>query len=319
MPGGKCPADLVTDPHELIIIGAGPAGITAAVYAARKRLRTIVLTKDVGGQAAISWSIENYPGYKFISGPDLSKRLEEHLKSFDFCLHLQKELEVKKVREYDDLFQVQTDKGNYAAKTVIIATGAKYKKLGVPGEKKFEGKGVSYCATCDAPLFSGKKVAVIGGGNSALEATLQLTSIAEEILLVTKNPEMKGEEILVEKVKESEKVRLVHNALTKKIKGDKFVKSIVVDVDGKQKSFDVQGVFVEIGQEPVKIPVNTKKELETNEWNEIVVDEHCATSVPGLFAAVDVTSVPEKQIVVAAGQGCIAALSAARLLTKEKE
>ncbi|NYT00904.1 MAG: NAD(P)-binding domain-containing protein, partial [Methanocellales archaeon] len=167
--------------YDLIIAGAGPAGITAAVYAARKKMKTLVITKNIGGYAASSASVENYIGYQFISGAELAKKFEEHLKSFD--VEITENTEVVCVRKLDNHFNVETAKEDYKCLTAIVATGRKPKLLDVPGEVKFKNRGVTYCATCDAPLFTGKDVAVIGGGNSAMDATIQLISIANNIYL----------------------------------------------------------------------------------------------------------------------------------------
>jgi alkyl hydroperoxide reductase subunit F len=298
--------------YDLIIAGAGPAGITAAVYAARKKMKTLVITKNIGGYAASSAAVENYIGYQFLSGPELAKKFEEHLKSFD--VEIKENTEVLCIRKLDNHFKVETDKGEYGCLTAIVATGRKPRLLGVPGEVAFKNRGVTYCATCDAPLFAGKDVAVIGGGNSAMDATIQLMSIANKIYLININNNLAGDEIMIEKIKKSDKVEILNNTKAKEIMGDKFVNSIKLQVNKSvERILDVQGVFIEIGSMPVKGPgcgVNT------NEEDEIIVNERCETDVPGLFAAGDVTDVPEKQIIVAAGQGAIASLSAFKYLSK---
>ena len=168
--------------HDLIIIGAGPAGITASVYAARKKMDPLVITKDIGGQAAWSGDIENYTGYQFITGPQLAQKFEEHMRQYNISLRENEGvLEVKKIKE---TVSVKTDKGSYEARTAIIASGKKSRELNVPGEKEFKNKGLTYCATCDGPLFAGKDVAVIGGGNSALDAALQLIKIASKVYII---------------------------------------------------------------------------------------------------------------------------------------
>lgn len=300
--------------YDLIIAGAGPAGITAAVYAARKKMKTLVITKNIGGYAASSGAVENYIGYQFLSGPELAKKFEEHLKSFD--VEIKENTEVLCVRKLDNNFRVETDKGEYECLTAIVATGRKPRLLGVPGEVAFKNRGVTYCATCDAPLFAGKDVAVIGGGNSAMDATIQLMSIANKIYLININNNLAGDEIMIEKIKKSDKVEILNNTKAKEIMGDKFVNNIKLQVNKSiERILDVQGVFIEIGSMPVKGPgcgVNT------NEKDEIIVNERCETDVPGLFAAGDVTDVPEKQIIVAAGQGAIASLSAFKYLSKKR-
>ena len=181
---------------ELIIIGAGPAGITASVYAARKKMNFILITKDVGGQAAWSADVENYPGYQFISGPDLTSKFEEHMRQYN--IDLREGEEVVELTRDDGVFLANTNKDTYRAKTVIIASGKKARQLGVPGEVEFKNRGVAYCATCDGPLFAGKNVAVVGGGNSALDATLQLTKIAKQVYLINITPTLAGDQVMQE-------------------------------------------------------------------------------------------------------------------------
>ena len=168
--------------YDLIIIGAGPAGITASVYTARRRMNLLVITKDIGGQAALSGDVENYTGYQFITGPELAAKFEEHMRKFDIAV--KENEEVVELKRIDDKILVKTNKGSYEAKTAIIASGKRSRELNVPGEREFKNKGLTYCATCDAPLFSGKVVAIIGGGNSALDAALQLIKIAKHAYII---------------------------------------------------------------------------------------------------------------------------------------
>jgi NADH-dependent peroxiredoxin subunit F len=300
--------------YDLIIVGAGPAGITAAVYAARKRLRTLVLTGDIGGQAAWSSDIQNYTGFQFITGPELAQRFNEHLKSFDIKV-LEGQL-VECIKKEADTFNVKTKEGEYAAHTVVIATGRKPKRLGCPGETEYKNQGVTYCATCDAPLYSGKDVAVIGGGNSALDAALQLEKIAKKIYLIDISDRIIGDPIMLEKARESEKIQIMTNTEVREILGGKFVSGIRILIEKKQENIlPVEGVFVEIGSTPVKEPAC---EAKLDIHGQIIVDERCQTSLPGLYAAGDVTNVPEKQIIVAAGQGCTAAIQAFKYLIKNR-
>lgn len=299
--------------YDLIIIGAGPAGITAAVYAARKRLSLLVITRDIGGQAAWSGDIENYTGYQFITGPDLSAKFEEHMRKYGIAVAENEEaLEITKKA---DLISVRTDKKSYEAKTIIIASGKKSKELGVPGEKEFKNRGLTYCATCDGPLFSGKAVAVIGGGNSALDAALQLIKIAKQVYLVNVAPALGGDEIMREKVVQSKLVKVLNSARVTAIIGDKFVTGLKVIRDKKEEALDAQGIFVEIGLTPNS---HFARGIEINQSGEIKVNYHNETNVPGIFAAGDVTDVPEKQIIIAAGEGSKAALSAFRYLAQHK-
>jgi len=303
--------------YDLTIIGAGPAGITAAVYAARKKLNTLVITKNIGGWAATSSEVGNYPSYQFISGPELAKKFEEHLKSFD--LDLREGEEAISVEKINNIFKVKTKKQEYESKTVIIANGRTPRELNIPGEKEFKNKGITYCATCDAPLFAGKDVAVIGGGNSALDAVIQLMKIAKKIYLINLTDKFIGELVRLDKARNSEKVEILENTETKEIIGDKFVSQMKALKEGKEKILDVQGVFIEIGSVPTIIDVKTQDgNLKLNKGNEITVDQYCKTNIPGLFAAGDVTDVPYKQIIIAAGQGSIATLSAFDYLSKIK-
>jgi len=296
----------------LIILGAGPAGITAAIYAARKKIDFIVLATNIGGQVVLTSEIENYTGFQYITGEELSAKFREHLEKFGFQLIVE---EAQKVEREGDNFIVKTDVETYLGKTVIVATGRIPRELKVPGEAEFKNRGVAYCATCDAPLFEGLDVAVVGGGNSGLEAVVQLTKIAKSIRLIEVSPQLKADAVLIEKAEASGKVDFLTSTRILEIVGDRTVTGIRVQRDGKESSLPVQGVFVEIGSTPNSGIVDF---VEKNQWEEIMVNSKCETSVPGLFAAGDVTDAPEKQIVVAAGEGCKAALSAFRYLTQRR-
>jgi alkyl hydroperoxide reductase subunit F len=299
--------------YDLIVIGAGPAGITASVYAARKKMNFLVITKDIGGQTAWSGDIENYTGYQFITGPELAKKFEEHMRQYNITV---KENEgVLEIKKKDDVISVITEKDTYEARTVIIASGKKSRELNVPGEKEFKNKGLTYCATCDAPLFSGKDVAVIGGGNSGLDAALQLIRIARYVYLINISSQLTGDPIMQEEVYKSKAVRVINNARVSAIMGDKFVRGISIRVGDKEETLAVGGVFVEIGLTPNSEFV---KDVEKNELGEIRVNSRNETNVPGIFAAGDVTDVPEKQIIIAAGEGSKAALSAFRYLVQHR-
>jgi alkyl hydroperoxide reductase subunit F len=300
--------------YDLIIIGGGPAGMTAAVYAARKRLNTLLLSKDIGGQVNWALDVENYMGYQFIEGAELIHKFEKQVEQFPIDLKVGEV--VSKLLRKDSVFEVRTDSGaTYEAKAVIIATGKRPRQLNVPGEEKFKGKGVTYCATCDGPLFSGMKVAVIGGGNSALEAADDMVKIAEHVYLVSLTP-LTSDPILIDRVKAAKNLTMLleHEVLV--ITGDKFVDGVRVrDLKSKEeKELKVRGVFVEIGLIP-----NSELSRGVSAQNQIgELEVNCAdeTDVPGLFAAGDVTNVPEKQIVIAAGEGAKAALRAHRYLQR---
>ncbi|MDD2751847.1 MAG: FAD-dependent oxidoreductase [Candidatus Omnitrophica bacterium] len=299
--------------YDLIIIGAGPAGITASVYAARKKMNLLVLTGDIGGQTAWSGDIENYTGYQFITGPDLAAKFEEHMKKFSIALkENQRVTGLKKIQEK---IIVETNQESFEAKTVIVASGKRSKELNVPGEAEFKNKGLTYCATCDGPLFSGKEVAVIGGGNSALDAAISLMRIAKKVYLINITPQLNGDPVMQEQISSSTNVTVFNNAQVKQITGEKFVNSIIIKREGREESLPVSGVFVEIGLLPNS---DFAAELSRNEFGEIKVNSRNETNIPGIFAAGDVTDVPEKQIVVAAGEGAKAALSAFRYLIQHK-
>jgi alkyl hydroperoxide reductase subunit F len=299
--------------YDLIIVGAGPAGITAAVYAARKRLNFLVITLDVGGQAAWSGDIENYTGYQFITGPDLTAKFEEHMRRYNTTV--MEEQEVEELKKYGDLIKVTTNKGSYESKTVIIASGKLSKELTVPGEKEFKHKGLTYCATCDGPLFAGKDVAVVGGGNSALDAALQMIRIAKRVYVINNTSALGGDAIMREKLEKSEIAAIINNAKVTAIVGDKMATGIRINRQGKDELISVEGIFVEIGLIP-----NSKfaKDLEKNSYGEIKINTHNETNLPGVFAAGDVTDVPEKQIVIAAGEGSKAALAAFKYLNQKR-
>ena len=300
--------------YELIILGAGPAGMTAAVYAARKRLNTLLLSKDVGGQVLWTTGVENYMGYQFIEGAELIKKFEEQVKQFPVEQKVNQE--ISSVTKTDNGFEVTTDKGeSYQAKAVIIATGKRPRQLNVPGEEKLKGKGVTYCSICDGPLFSGEKVAVIGGGNSALEAADDMVKMAEHVYLVSLTP-LTGDQILIDKVTEASNVSIFLEHEVLEIEGGDFVEGIRIRnmKSGEEKRLEVAGIFVEIGLLPNSEFARGLATL--NKPGEIEVNITCETGIPGLYAAGDVTNAPEKQIVVAAGEGAKAALQAHRYLQR---
>jgi NADH-dependent peroxiredoxin subunit F len=299
--------------YDLIIIGAGPAGITAGVYSARKKLDVLVISKDIGGQAAWSGDIENYTGYQFISGPELAAKFEEHMRKFE--LKLKEQEAVTDVSRSADKIVVRTERGEYAASSVVIASGKRTRELGVAGEKEFKNKGISYCATCDAPLFTAKIVAVIGGGNSALDAAIQLTRIAKQVYIINIASDLTADAIMQEQVLASPLVTVLNNTQVSAVLGDKMVKSIQIRREGKNEILPVEGVFVEIGLIPNSEFART---VDKNQSGEIKVNCYNETNVEGVFAAGDVTDVPEKQIIIAAGEGAKAALSVFRYLVRHR-
>lgn len=299
--------------YDVIIIGAGPAGITASVYAARKRMKACVITLDIGGQAAWSGDIENYTGYQFISGPELAAKFEEHLRKYEVLL---KEGErVTGIKEVPQAIEVTTDKGSYQSRTVIIASGKRSRELRVPGEKEFKNRGLTYCATCDGPLFSGKTVAVVGGGNSALDAVLQLVRIAQKVYVINSTSQLGGDPVMRENVQADSRVTIFNSAQVSEVLGDKMVRGIKILRNSGTEELPVEGVFVEIGLLPNS---EFAPGIQKNEHGEIKVDCSNRTNIPGIFAAGDVTDVSEKQIIIAAGEGAKAALAAFRFLVSQR-
>lgn len=299
---------------DLIIIGASAAGISAGIYAARRKLDFKIIATDIGGEVATSGEIMNYPGFVKTDGLELSDKFKKHIDSYK--PDMETDVRVEKVEKDNNHFVIKGKKTGkpveYVAKTVILATGVRPRGLDIPGEKEFRGKGVTYCTVCDGPLFARKTVATVGGGNSALESALMLSKIAKEVNLLTINSEMKGEEVLIEKVKEASNINIIPNAFATKVSGEVFVKKL--EYTNKEKtenhSLDVDGIFVHIGN----IPNSTMVDVEKNNFGEVVTNKLGETSVPGLFAAGDVTDILYKQIAISTGQGVIAALTAINYL-----
>lgn len=288
--------------------------MTAAVYAARKKLNVVLISYDIGGQVLWTAGIENYMGYQFIEGSELMQKFEEQVKQFP--LDIKTGGRVSNLSRIDGGFEVRTDKGeSYQAKAAIIATGKRPRQLNVSGEQKLRGRGVTYCAICDGPLFAGENVAVIGGGNSALEAAEDMVKIAEHIYLVSLTP-LTGDQILIDKVKNANNLTMFLEHEVLEIKGESRVEGIRIrDLKSKQeRELDVSGIFIEIGLIPNSEPF--KGIVRLNRLGEIEVNCANETGVLGLFAAGDVTNVPEKQIVVAAGEGAKAALQAHHYLQR---
>lgn len=298
--------------YDLIIIGGGPAGIAAGIYAARKKLKTLLITKEWGGQITKANEIENWPGAKKISGMDLIKQMTEHLKAF--------EIEIKEGREVIDLdkkgdnFTLRDNDQQYEAKAVIIATGKVPRSLNIPGEEEFKGKGVSICSTCDAPIFKNKDVAVVGGGNAGFAVAMDLIKYAKKIYLLEFLEELKGDPITKEKLEQSKKVEFHTNAAIKEIKGKKFVESLIYEdrETSKDNEIKVDGVFISVGM--MAKAGFAEKLVGLNQIGEIVIDKDNYTKTPGLFAAGDITDIKYEQIVIAAGEGAKAALAAADYL-----
>jgi thioredoxin reductase (NADPH) len=300
--------------YDVIIVGGGPAGLTAGIYAARRNLKTLIITMTVGGQVLLPEKICNYPGFLNVSGMNFIKRVQKQAEKAGAQIILD---EVKEILPHDKEYLVKTQTKEFLAKAVILAFGKKPRKLNVPEEEKFIGKGVSYCATCDAILFKNKTVAVVGGGNSALDAALLLSKYAKKVYLIHRRDEFRGFESFVDEVRKRKNVEFLLSSIVVEIKGENLVKSILVkDLRTEEtREIDVDGVFVEIGYDVD--PSFVKDLVKLDEYNQIVVNQKCQTFYPdkdeirpGIFAAGDVTSNIFKQIVVAAGDGAKAALAA---------
>lgn len=296
------------EPFDVLVIGGGPAGASAAIYAARKGIRTGIVADRFGGQVNETLSIENYIGIKNTEGSKLAADLEGHVRDYDVDIMVP--AKVKNVTK-EDLIHVELENGGLLkSKTLIIATGARWRNIGVPGEEEYKNKGVAYCPHCDGPLFKDKHVAVIGGGNSGIEAAIDLAGIASKVTVLEFLPELKADKILREKVYSLTNVDVLTNVETKEITGDKRVNGIsYTNRDtGDKNHIHLDGVFVQIGLVP-----NTEwvaDLVERNQRGEILVDKAGATNVPGIFAAGDCTDSLYKQIVVSMGAGASAALSA---------
>lgn len=291
---------------ELIIIGAGPAGLTAGIYAGRRELKTLILEEKIpGGAAADSPLIENYPGFRSISGRELVNRMLEQCKSFGAEIHELEAVNELYLTQQEKI--VKTAKNEYGAKAVIIATGSHHRELGVPGEKEFRGRGVSYCATCDGPFFKGRRVAVVGGGNTAAVSALFLADIASEVSLIHRRDRLRAEEAIFREL-QRKGVKFYWNSVVKQIRGEKLVKGIAIQdlKTGETRELEVEGVFINIGEEP-NSQIAKNAGVAVDERGYIIVDSRQRTNIPGVYAAGDVTNCPIKQIGTAVGQGIIAA------------
>jgi thioredoxin reductase (NADPH) len=295
---------------ELIIIGAGPAGLAAGIYGARSGLKTLIIDEKLaGGTAADAPVLENYPGFIQINGGELAQKMTDHCKKAGAIIH-----EIENVTALDlsgEMKIVKTNRGNYEAAAIIVATGSHYREIGIKGEKEFRGKGVSYCGVCDGPFFKGKRVLVIGGGNSAVITALYLSGIAAEVVLIHRRDAFRAEEALVKDLTSKENVQVLLNTEAQEISGEKFVTKVVL-YDNKVKSTKeivVDAVFVQIGETP-NSQIASEAGLEVNDHGYIKTDVFQRTSTSGVFAAGDVTSHPAKQVGTAVGQGITAALEA---------
>ena len=298
--------------YDIIIIGSGPAGMTAGIYAARREMKTLIVGKELGGQVALASEIENYPGFKTIGALDLVYKMKEQVETLGVEI---KGAEVKEIKKQEDgTFELMTEKENLKAKTVLIAMGLSPRRLEIKGETEFNGKGVSYCANCDGPLFKDKVVAVVGGGNSALDAAEMLSKIAKEVYLVHRRDEYRAFEALIREVEERENIHELKNSEISEIKGKEKVEKITIhnNKEKTNKDIEVDGVFIEVGRIAHTDFLDELVDREKN--SQIIVDSSCKTKTPGLFAGGDVVNSEYKQITVAIGSATTAALSAYQYL-----
>ena len=301
------------DAFDVLVVGGGPAGAAAAIYAARKGIRTGVAAERFGGQVLDTLAIENFISVQYTEGPKLGVALEQHVREYDVdVMNLQRATALVPASEPGGLIEVQLENGaSLRSRSVILSTGARWRQMGVPGEEQYRNKGVAYCPHCDGPLFKGKRVAVIGGGNSGVEAAIDLAGIVEHVTLIEFDTRMRADEVLQRKLRSLGNVDILLNAQTTEVLGDGQRVTGLVYRDrssGESQTVELAGIFVQIGLLP-----NTewlKGTVELSPRGEIVIDERGATSVPGVFAAGDATTVPYKQIVIAMGAGSTAALSA---------
>jgi len=303
--------------YDLMIIGGGPAGLCASVYSARKQLKTLLISGDIGGQINTTWGVENYLGYQFIEGPELISKFQTQVNQFPIDQKIGQK--VSQLKEIKGGFEAVTETGDlYQARAVIFATGKKPRILGVPGEKELTGRGVTYCAICDGPIFSGQRVVVVGGGNSAVEAVLDMVKIAEHVDLVSLTS-LTADPVLVGQLSDIKNLDIFIEYQAVRIEGKDLVEGMLIKdlKSGVEKRLDVTGIFVEIGLVPNSGSI--KGLVPLNNLGEVPVSCFSETIVPGLYAAGDVTDVPEKQIIIAAGEGAKAALQAHRYLQRLEE
>jgi alkyl hydroperoxide reductase subunit F len=298
--------------YDVLIVGAGPAGLTAGVYCARKMLNTIIISENIGGQALESWAIENYMGYRMITGEDLMKKFEEQVRTLNMRLELDRIVSISK---NDDVFTIRTISENtLKSKTLILAQGNRPKKLGVANEEQYLGRGLSICSTCDGPLYKGKRIAIVGGGNSAIQTAVEMSDIAQSARLIVRS-NIRADPVYVRMLESKKNIAIQLNSQITALHGNKFLNAITIrNESGEEQKIDIDGVFVEIGWLPNTDILDGFVAL--NDKKEIIVDVNCHTSMAGVFAAGDVTSIKGKQIIIASGEGAKAALEAHEYLLK---
>lgn len=296
--------------YDVLVIGGGPAGLNAALYSKRKGSKVGIISKDLGGAVVDTSSVENYLGYKFLTGVELAEKFKEHVRELNVPIDEYSTVESIRLSEDKKIKELVLPDGSiYKTKTVIIATGSKPRKLGIPSESKFAGKGVSYCAICDGPFFTDEDVIVAGGGNSAVEAAIDLSKVASKVTIVHRS-QLRADQIIIDQLKKIKNIEIRLNTEIKEILGDKFMTGLkVLDKSNNEElTIEAGGIFIEIGYMPNSNPF--KDLLELNERLEIIVDRVGKTNIEGIYAAGDVTDTPYKQIIISASEGAKCALAA---------
>jgi thioredoxin reductase (NADPH) len=300
--------------YDLAIVGGGPAGLSAAIYAARYKMKSIVLAREFGGTVMKTPHMENWPGDRSVNGAELMDRMQRHAEAFGAEV---RQTDVAKIKKKDKTFLLLTDSGEIEAKTVLLATGTRHRKLGVPGEEEFHGRGVSYCAVCDCAFFRGKTVAVVGGSDSAAIEALLLAEYAKKVYMIYRKDKIRAEPITAERVEKSQKIEVITNANVTKINGDQLVRSVTLDrPHNGSAELKLDGVFVDIGYDPEN-GLAAQLGAKLDDEGGILIDREGRTSVPGVYAAGDVTSGSFKQAITAAAQGATAVNCAYNSLGKK--
>ncbi len=309
--------------YDFVVLGGGGTGLAAAMYAARLNLKTLVLGASHGTEAAIGGVItttiivENYPGFKKLTGTEIAKEIEEHTRGYDLVTI--KEEKVDKVKKIKDGFSIKTKRAEYHGKTILFATGTKWRKLDIPGSKEFENRGVSYCAICDGPLFKNKIIAVVGGSDSSAKDALLLSEHAKKVYIIYRGEKIHPEPINMVRVEKNKKIEMINNTNLTEFKGDKMIKSIMLDKPYKgKKELVIEGVFISIGHIPLS-DLAKKIGVKVDKAKEIIINHMTSeTNVKGVFAAGDVTDKQFKQLITGVADGCTAAYSAYEYISNSK-
>lgn len=300
--------------YDVIIIGGGIAALSAALYAGRFQLKTLVLAEKLGGTIILTNDISNYPGFKKITGMDLFEKIKQHAQDYNIEILEKKATNVEKSK---DFFKVSAKEKTYQTKTIIFATGTEWRKLNVPGEKEFENKGVHYCALCDGPLYKNKIIGVVGGSDSAAKEALLLAEYGKKVYIIYRKEKIRAEPINAKRIEKNKKIKIINNTNVKEIKGEKFVKSVIIDKPYKgSKEFKLDALFINIGHIPIS---NLAKSIgvKTNEKGEIIIDKDSKTNIKGVFACGDIVNSKFKQAITGVAEGVIATYNAYQYITNE--